>query len=348
MVQATLTTRPLVSVVTPFYNTSSYLAECIESVLRQSYSDFEYILVDNCSTDGSSEIAETYARRDQRIRLIRYTEFVSQLENYNRALIQISDASQFCKIVQADDFIFRDCLKLMVQTFERSTSIGLVCAYRLLGDTVDCSGYPYRTPILPGKEVGRWYLRTGKYIFGTQTTVMYRSSLVRHHNPFFDASLPFADLKKCMEILERWDFGFIYQVLSFSRPDDDSIATATSARIKFQPFALDRYVIVQQYASVFLETTEAALVRKKAKQEYYRVLAKQALHLREGNFWRYHAFGLKTLNQALDLPYLGLQIGLELLWLASNPGWTTARVLRFAKRKYAHSNQPPRQGPSLT
>ena len=74
-----------VSVVTPFYNTAAYLAECIESVLAQSYSEFEYILMDNCSTDGSSEIAATYAYRDPRIRLIRCSQFLPQLPNYNRA-----------------------------------------------------------------------------------------------------------------------------------------------------------------------------------------------------------------------------------------------------------------------
>ena len=68
----------MVSVVTPFYNTAPYLAQCIESVLAQTYPHFEYILMDNCSTDGSAEIAETYARRDSRIRLIRCNErFVS-------------------------------------------------------------------------------------------------------------------------------------------------------------------------------------------------------------------------------------------------------------------------------
>jgi cellulose synthase/poly-beta-1,6-N-acetylglucosamine synthase-like glycosyltransferase len=54
---------PFVSVVTPFYNTREFLAECIESVLIQTYQNWEYILVDNWSTDGSSQVAEEYASR---------------------------------------------------------------------------------------------------------------------------------------------------------------------------------------------------------------------------------------------------------------------------------------------
>src|SRR5215472_8291783 len=169
MTQEILATRPLVSVVTPFYNTASYLAQCIESVLTQSYSAFEYILMDNCSTDGSGEIAETYARGDTRIRLIRCSEFVSQLRNYNRALIEISDASQYCKIVQADDYVFPQCLELMVQAFEQSKTIGLVSSYWLHGDVIAGSGYPYSTPMLPGRECGAWTLRTGIYTFASPT-----------------------------------------------------------------------------------------------------------------------------------------------------------------------------------
>src|ERR1700756_5379844 len=79
---ATAASRPFVSVVTPFYNTALYLAQCIESVLAQTYAEFEYILVDNCSTDGSTEIAESYARHDPRIRLIRRSQLLSQIQNY--------------------------------------------------------------------------------------------------------------------------------------------------------------------------------------------------------------------------------------------------------------------------
>jgi glycosyltransferase involved in cell wall biosynthesis len=330
MTQATLAIRPLVSVVTPFYNTARYLAQCIESVLTQSYAEFEYILMDNCSTDGSAEIAESYARRDPRIRVIRCSEFVPQLQNYNRALAEISDASQYCKIVQADDYIFPECLELMVQAFEQSKSIGLVSSYWLHGDVIAGSGYPYPTPMLSGKECGRWSLRTGIYPFGSQTTVMYRSSLVRQRNPFYDESLPHADLEKCVEILACRDFGFVHQVLSFQRVDDESI-TASIAR--FAPYALDRYITTQRYASVFLEPREASLLRRKSRREYYRVLAKAAIQLREPAYWRYHQVGLKVLKETINWPYLVLQVGLTSLWLALNPGMTAIAALRSWKRR---------------
>src|SRR5271167_4723106 len=97
---------PFVSVVTPFHNTKDYLAECIESVLRQTYCNWEYILVNNCSTDRSVEIAEHYVRlHPDRLRLEHNAVFVSQVQNYNQALRLISARSKYCKFVQADDFI---------------------------------------------------------------------------------------------------------------------------------------------------------------------------------------------------------------------------------------------------
>jgi glycosyltransferase involved in cell wall biosynthesis len=330
MTRAGLATPPLVSVVTPFYNTELYLAQCIESVLTQSYSEFEYILMDNCSTDKSGEIAETYARRDPRIHLIRCSEFVSQLQNYNRALEEISDTSQYCKIVQADDYIFPQCLELMIKAFEQSESIGLVSSYRLLGNKVAGSGFPYPTSMLPGRECGRWFLRTGVYIFGSQTTVMYRSSLVRQWTPFYNESVPYADFEKCMEILAHWDFGFVHQVLSFSRLGEESIM---SSILRFGPWVLDRYVTAQRYASVFAEPSEAAFLRRKSRRVYYRLLARAAIRLQKPAYWRYHRLGVKALGETINLPYLVLQIGLMLLWLALNPGSTAVEALRLWKRR---------------
>ena len=59
---------PLVSVLTPVYNCEKYLRTCIESVLAQTYTNWEYVIVNNCSTDGTLAIAQEYAAADSRIR----------------------------------------------------------------------------------------------------------------------------------------------------------------------------------------------------------------------------------------------------------------------------------------
>ncbi len=62
--------RPLVSIVTPMFNAEVFIAETIESVLSQTYDNWEMLVVDNCSTDRSREIVLDYANRDTRIRLV--------------------------------------------------------------------------------------------------------------------------------------------------------------------------------------------------------------------------------------------------------------------------------------
>src|SRR5215472_11971518 len=105
---------PLVSFVTPFYNTEAYLSECIESVLRQTHGNWEYILLNNCSTDKSAEIAEFYASQDSnRIHLLHNPEHLSQVQNFNHVFQLISPESKYCKFVQADDWLFPECTSKM-------------------------------------------------------------------------------------------------------------------------------------------------------------------------------------------------------------------------------------------
>ena len=333
-------TDPLVSVVTPFRNTAPYLAECIESVLAQSHANFEYILSDNGSTDGSLEIAESFARRDPRIRLIRQPQLLSQVQHYNRALADISDSSRYCKMVQADDFIFSDCLRLMVQAFGQSETIGIVSSYDLKDNVVRGSGYPYPAPMLSGREVARLNLRSGIFPFGSPTTVMYRSSLVRSQDPFFDESRLHDDTEKCFQILQKWDFGFVHQVLSFMRVDNrnDSISDGVRA---FGPDVLDRYIVVQRYGSVFLDAPEANALRKESRLMYYEFLSKEYLRRHGSAFWRYHANGLKTLDETIDRPYLTLQVLRRLASMVANPGSTVALGIRMCKKRMSRKRTKP-------
>ena len=60
----------LVSIITPSYNSSSFIAETIESILSQTYLNWELLITDDCSTDRSVEIIERYIQRDSRIKLL--------------------------------------------------------------------------------------------------------------------------------------------------------------------------------------------------------------------------------------------------------------------------------------
>ena len=66
------TDRPEISVIVPVYNVAPYLAVCLDSILAQTFRDFEIVLVEDGSTDGSREIVEAYEAKDARVRLVEH------------------------------------------------------------------------------------------------------------------------------------------------------------------------------------------------------------------------------------------------------------------------------------
>jgi glycosyltransferase involved in cell wall biosynthesis len=315
--------RPLVSVVTPFYNAAPWLEECIRSVLAQTYPCFEYILLDNASTDGSTAIAQRLAATDSRVHYYRNATLMPQVPNYNAALNLIAPDSVYCKLVQADDWIFPDCLRAMVETFEQSERIGLVSSYYLKGTLVHGDGLPISHAPLSGKEIVRRLLRDGVSLFGSPTTHMYRSSLVRARRPFFVSveGRYHEDTDACVEILADWDFGFVHQVLSFLRTGNESV---TSNVRSFGPTYLDRYMTVRRYAPVFLESGEATALCRDVKHFYYGFLSGCVLKGRRGALWAYHRRGLESMGERLDRRFLTTHVVRKLAWGLVNPGSTIA------------------------
>src|SRR4051812_44675555 len=110
--------KPLVSILTPVYNGEEFFVEAIESVLKQTYENFEYIIINNCSKDRTLEIATAYAAKDSRIRVHDNKTFVGVIENHNIAFGLMSPEAKYCKVVSADDFIFPECVASLVQAAE--------------------------------------------------------------------------------------------------------------------------------------------------------------------------------------------------------------------------------------
>jgi glycosyltransferase involved in cell wall biosynthesis len=114
--------QPLVSVLMTAYNREKYIAEAIESVLASTYTNFELIIVDDCSKDKTVEIAEGYAQKDERIKVYINEQNLGDYPNRNKAASYAS--AKYLKYVDADDYIYPWGLALLIQMMEKFPDAG--------------------------------------------------------------------------------------------------------------------------------------------------------------------------------------------------------------------------------
>lgn len=302
--------QSLVSVVTPVFNGERYLRECIESVLAQTYTHWDYTIVNNCSSDRTLEIAQEYAAKDPRIRIKNNDAFVGVIQNHNIAFRQISPDSKYCKVVCADDWIFPECLKQMVSLAERHPTVVVVGAYQLQGTRITSDGLPYPSTVVPGREACRALLLGGPYVFGSPTTVLFRSEIVRSRHSFYDESNLHADADACLEFLEHHDFGFVHQVLTFTRLREESL---TSYSVSFQTYLPSKLYQLVRFGPKYLSDAELNDRIQARLHAYYRYLGSQIHERRGRDFWTFHRGKLAELGYPLSRGRL--TISTILFWL---------------------------------
>ena len=95
---------PKLSIGLPVYNVAKFVCATIDSLLAQTYTDFELIICDNASTDGTLAIAQEYADRDPRVRIHRNPTNVGASKNYEIAVDQLR--GEYFKWQAADDLVY--------------------------------------------------------------------------------------------------------------------------------------------------------------------------------------------------------------------------------------------------
>ena len=315
--------EPLINVVTPVYNGEQYLRECIESVLAQTHSNWNYTIVNNCSTDRTLDIAREYAAKDARIRIHNNDTFVRVIENHNIAFRQISPASNYCKLVAADDWLFPECLEKMVELAEAHPSVAIVGAYSLVGTKVAFDGLPYQSTVVTGRDACRWTLLGGSPIFGAPTSAMFRSDIVRSRQAFYNESNLQADKEACLEFLEHHDFGFVHQVLSFIRVREGSL---TSFSESFHTSLSGILYNLVKYGPKYLSEDELSRRIKEHLSNYYSYLGWQVFKWRGRDFWSFHRGKLAAIGYPLSAFRLTTSALLYVLDKLLNPKKTVERV----------------------
>lgn len=215
-------TGPLVSIITPTYNHEPFIAQCIDSVVAQTYSNWEMIIVDDGSTDQTWSIVAEYARRDQRIKPIRqdHKGIWRLAETYNIVLERTR--GELVAILEGDDVWEPSKLSTQVPIH---VSSGFALTFARTG-FIDRSGRsinrePYpdraRSALLlrcSGLELVEMHLR-GEYFVPALTVIVSRDALLRIGGFQQPDYLPVVDYPTWLSIGTRYDgYGYIDAVLA--------------------------------------------------------------------------------------------------------------------------------------
>lgn len=159
---------PIVSVLMTVYNRRDYLAAAVQSVLASSFSDFELIISDDCSTDGSWEIAQQLAETDERIRI---HQNVQNLRDYGNRMQAASLATgEYLKYVDSDDMIYSHGLEVMVQSMQQFPQAALALSHA-------SPELPEPYPVLqsPEESYRRHFLGRGSFGCGPGGAIIRRA-----------------------------------------------------------------------------------------------------------------------------------------------------------------------------
>ena len=197
---------PKVSVLIPTYQYARFLPDAIESVLAQDFSDFELIVADDASGDGSAEVVRRYAARDSRIRFQRHPKNIGMVANWNWCLRQAR--GRYVKFGSGDDCLAsRRALSRMTAMLDAAPGAVMAASARLIIDDesrpVEIWDDLSRPGLYPGPALIARCLRQDRNLIGEPSAVLFRTAAAGRG---FDPALrQVVDLEMWFHLLTKGD-----------------------------------------------------------------------------------------------------------------------------------------------
>ena len=204
--------NPSVSIIVPVYNAEACLRRCVESVLNQEYADFELLLADDGSRDGSGRICDEYAAADSRVRVF-HKENSGVSDSRNLCLDQAR--GRYLQFLDADDWITANATKLLVQAMEEHLcDLVISDFYRVVGERVSPKGDIDEAQVLSREEYASHMMENpANYYYGVLWNKLYRREIVEQHHLRMDPAISWCeDFMFNLEYIRRAETFFALQV----------------------------------------------------------------------------------------------------------------------------------------
>ena len=204
-------------VFVPTYNSEKYLRQCLDSVLQQTFQDWQCVISDDASTDKSVEIAREYQKMDSRFKVLTYEKNVGAANNWNRA--RENNNSFATKILCADDYLFKDALKEQLEILQRNQT-AIVFSERYIFFPSGKKLHP-RLPKYASNisfnDAFKFYINLGRNIFGEPVTALFRTDLFVKSEGFYPKFEYSLDTSGYMAIARGHDVTFDNSVVGAFR-----------------------------------------------------------------------------------------------------------------------------------
>ena len=171
---------PKISIIVPIYNAQKTIERCIDSILNQDFSDFELILIDDGSKDNSGKICDTYAGKDQRVRVI-HKENSGVSASRNLALREAK--GEYLQFLDADDWITPNATRLLVESME-TNGCDMVIAdfYRVIGERLSHKGSIDEDGVLSREEFANNMMENpADFYYGVLWNKLYKRSIIEKY-----------------------------------------------------------------------------------------------------------------------------------------------------------------------
>jgi len=206
------------SVIMSVYNEEKYLKGAIESILNQSFKDFEFIIIDDGSTDRSSQILDRYAKKDKRIKLI-YQKNIGLTKSLNKAL-ELARGEYIARM-DADDIAYKFRFEKQIRFLKKHPKIGLVGNYV---DVIDEKGEKIGQLIYPidDKKIRELLIKKNPFC---HSTVMLRKSVIEKTKGYDEDFSTGEDYDFWMRISKYYQMANLPETLGAWRMRKESITS---------------------------------------------------------------------------------------------------------------------------
>lgn len=177
-----------VTIIVPVYNSENTIARCIESVIGQEFTDFEFIIVDDGSKDRSGAICDEYAAKDKRIRVI-HKENTGVSDSRNLALSQAR--GEYIQFIDSDDWLTDDATSLMYKTAkEKNCDMVISDFYRVVGQRVSQKGDIEEDSIMTREQFAAHMMdNPADFYYGVLWNKFFRRDIIEKYNLRMDEQI---------------------------------------------------------------------------------------------------------------------------------------------------------------